>query len=86
MPHVGSVFKWHVLGRPIALMAIEAVAYFSLALLLDYDGRTGFLDGVRQAPLSWATAWQRRNALAKRGRSLSLRSSTSRRYSLSLPV
>eukprot|EP00884_Botryococcus_braunii_P019123 jgi/Botrbrau1/5895/Bobra.0366s0073.1 len=85
LPQVGSVFKWHVLGRPIAFLALEAVAYFGLAMLLDYDGRTGLFDGLRQAPTWLAAAAGRLRPPLGHRRSLSRRfSSRGRRHSAAL--
>lgn len=37
----GSVVDWDTLGRPLALLALEAVFYFALTLWLDYHNRHG---------------------------------------------
>ncbi len=36
----GGVFAWDVLGRPLLLLALEAVALFLAVLAIDYKIRT----------------------------------------------
>ena len=36
----GGVFAWDVLGRPLLLLALEAVALFLAVMALDYRTRT----------------------------------------------
>lgn len=35
--HSINPYRWHIIGRPLTLMALEAVAYFLITLAIDLD-------------------------------------------------
>ncbi|KAK9829531.1 hypothetical protein WJX72_006343 [[Myrmecia] bisecta] len=53
----GSAFDWDVLGRSLTFMCIEAVAFFTLAVALDWSSRHSLADGPLRALLRcWQSA------------------------------
>jgi hypothetical protein len=51
------VFEWVTLGRSLAYLGAEAVAYFTLALWLDYDSRHGASAAAAAHACAWLARW-----------------------------